>query len=314
VFKSCSQCEFAPDTLTTTGKPSFFQNISYTNINSNYIFWNGVRREIFYDVDGTLSGANFNGTTPRPNSTILPYFPHNDYTGCYNNTNSTLWNTSLICDNTVAVRTIAFTNAIPNQDFQNQLIKFYRLQTPTDNISNLTSGYSQQWQVMSEEDKPKTWSAPFVLDNFYDVWWNEGIDFDSLAVVPSVYFTPTDKAVILRFNYTLNRELYENAFIIGGLLKLPYVTQQSSILNTSICNAGDYYQDPTNHYLYVCVSGRNKPVSTYINLNGIFCLYLCPQAPGTFTKENFVRVWSNATQWPNGVMPNPGDNITVNGN
>lgn len=27
-----------------------------------------------------------------------------------------------------------------------------------------------------------------------------------------------------------------------------------------------------------------------------------------------MRYWDNATQWPNGVMPQPGDNVTVNGN
>lgn len=300
----------------TTGKCTFFQNISYTNVNSRYIFWNNMPRNIFYDMDGTLSGSKFNGGTARYNSTILPYYVHNDgISGCSNNTNSSLWDTSMICDNTTQVRTIMITNALPFQNFQNQLIKFYRLQTPTDNISNITSGYSQQWVVMTDNmDKPQDWAAPFVLDNFYDVWWNQGIDFDSVSVMPSVYFTPTDKAVIFRFNYTLNRELYENALIVGQVLQLPYITEQASMLNTSICNVGDYYQDSTNHYIYVCISGRQKPITTYVNLNGIFCLYLCPQAPGEFTKEPFVRLWSNATQWPNGVMPVSGDNVTVNGN
>lgn len=40
---------------------------------------------------------------------------------------------------------------------------------------------------------------------------------------------------------------------------------------------------------------------------------LCPPAAGTFVLEDFVRKWSNATQWPNGVMPAAGDNVTVKG-
>lgn len=35
---------------------------------------------------------------------------------------------------------------------------------------------------------------------------------------------------------------------------------------------------------------------------------------GTFIKEDFIRDWSNATQWPGGVVPQAGDNVTLNGN
>ena len=116
--------------VVTTGKCTFFERISYNNVTSKFVFWNGIRRNIFYDIDGSLSSTLFNGAVVRPNSTILPYFPHNDISGkCFNNTNNTLWDTSLICDNTTVVRTVMFTNALPSSFFQNQIIKFYRLQT-----------------------------------------------------------------------------------------------------------------------------------------------------------------------------------------
>lgn len=166
----------------------------------------------------------------------------------------------------------------------------------------------------AKKDKKKAWSAPFVLDQFYDVWWNQGIDWTSVAVAPSVYFSDQEKGMVLRFNYTETRELFEIAQIVSGTLKLPYINQQAAQLDTAVCAAGDYYHDPTNRYLYVCLSGRQKPVSTYINLNGIKCRYLCPQPAGEFTKEPFIRLWSNATQWPNQTLPAAGDNVTVNGN
>jgi hypothetical protein len=46
----------------------------------------------------------------------------------------------------------------------------------------------------------------------------------------------------------------------------------------------------------------------------VYCRYLCPAPLGEFVKENFVRYWSNASQWPEGRMPLPGENVTVNGN
>lgn len=66
--------------------------------------------------------------------------------------------------------------------------------------------------------------------------------------------------------------------------------------------------------LAVCISGKNRTQYEYVEVNGIKCLYFCPLPAGTFIKENFTRLWSNATQWPNGVVPQPGDNVTLNGN
>jgi hypothetical protein len=52
----------------------------------------------------------------------------------------------------------------------------------------------------------------------------------------------------------------------------------------------------------------------YTEVNGVICQYLCPQAPGVFVKEKFIRKWSNASQWPNGTVPVAGSNVTLNGN
>jgi hypothetical protein len=119
VFQSCSECDNEMLSV-TSGRASFFQGISYSNVLGNYIKWNGPRRNIFYDIDGSLSSNLFNGSTIRPNSTILPYYVHNDIAGkCFIATNQTLWNTSLICDNTSVVRTVMITNAMPSSDFSN---------------------------------------------------------------------------------------------------------------------------------------------------------------------------------------------------
>lgn len=51
----------------------------------------------------------------------------------------------------------------------------------------------------------------------------------------------------------------------------------------------------------------------YTEVNGIVCEFVCPLPPGTFVLEDFLRYWSNATQWPGGVIPQAGDNVTVKG-
>lgn len=159
-----------------------------------------------------------------------------------------------------------------------------------------------------------TWSFPFVSKYTYNVWWRSGIDWTSINIDPSYYFDQATDGFIIRFNYTTARELFDIGHMIGGVMKIPLVSQSAAVLNYSTCNYGEYYHDATNRFLFVCVSGKGKSTYDLLNLNGITCRYLCPKEGGGFTKENFVRLWSNVTQWPGGVLPKAGDNITVNGN
>lgn len=129
----------------------------------------------------------------------------------------------------------------------------------------------------------QTWSFPFVSGYTYNVWWNSGIDWTSMAMTPSYYHNATQDAFIIRFNYTTNRELFDIGHIIVGVLQLPLLSAQAQQLDYSTCNFGDYFHDPDNRYLFVCVSGKGKATYDLLNLNGITCRYLCPKG-GNFTK------------------------------
>ena len=41
------------------------------------------------------------------------------------------------------------------------------------------------------------------------------------------------------------------------------------------------------------------------------CKDYCPTTPDANPRETFTRLWSNVTQWPNGVLPIAGNNVTI---
>ena len=90
-------------------------------------------------------------------------------------------------------------------------------------------------------------------------------------------------------------------------------TVSSNYLDSATCGNGDYYHDNSDdkRVLHMCASGKNRTLFEYMSVNAIYCRYLCPAPPGSCTKEKTLRIWTNATQWPNGVMPSDGDNVTI---
>lgn len=55
----------------------------------------------------------------------------------------------------------------------------------------------------------------FATDYVYNVHWNLGIDFSHNLVFPSYLSEDTDKTIILRYNYTENREVYDVFKMVG---------------------------------------------------------------------------------------------------
>lgn len=86
----------------------------------------------------------------------------------------------------------------------------------------------------------KTYALPFVSGRIYSVWWLTGLDFDHLNYESSRVLTASDAGIIFKFNYTLNRELYEIGPIRPGTdLATSLFTRQNSVSNSN-CTNGEY--------------------------------------------------------------------------
>ena len=74
VWQACSKC----DNLllyTNFGAIYYASNIKYTNIDGSYYHMLGLKREVFYDLDGTLTNNVFDSNT-RTSATLTYGWSH----------------------------------------------------------------------------------------------------------------------------------------------------------------------------------------------------------------------------------------------
>lgn len=156
----------------------------------------------------------------------------------------------------------------------------------------------------------------YVTDRVYNVWWLTGLDFTHVAMDVSKRFQDSDRAIVFKFNYTENRELYEIGHFMNGAITTPLIAASTSgPLDRTSCNFGDYTHNNDIGVLTLCASSRGKiRPNQYLDVNGIKCRYLCPSPAGQFIKEKFIRLWSNTSQWPEGRLPAATENVTIPGN
>lgn len=85
---------------------------------------------------------------------------------------------------------------------------------------------------------------------------------------------------------------------------MDFQTEKTEALNTATCSMGEYTHDIENKVMEVCISGRNKSPTMYLDINAVICRYLCSDNPlFTGPREDFIRKWSNVSQWPNQRLP-----------
>ena len=326
LIKTCRFCD-DPLKFTNLGTELELSSISLTNVTGKMLFMIQMKRDVIYDLDGSLSNS-FDGQS-RASATIVHGWPHIanfNPTTCPPASVPTNWDNAVMCGPTETIRRVIFTNAVDNSLFNSIDLKATQLSAITDTVpidlptTNYTSVLSKFTPLKEpKEEKKQSWSLPYLTGKTYNIWWASGIDFTHMSLFTSSNFQTADQGIIFKFNYTDNRELFEVGKMAGGPKKLTtpdFFNASATHLDPATCNNGEYYHDNTaaSRMMTICQSGKNRDKWEYTEVNGIMCRYLCPLPPGSFTPEDFIRDWSNATQWPGGVLPKDGDNITVNGN
>ncbi len=137
VWQACSKCDQIK-LYTNTGAQYFATNIQYMNINGPYFFMMGdVKRDVFYDVDGSLTRTVFDGKA-RSTGTLTYGWPHLlQDSECLPASNRSLWDSAALCNGTSIVRQVMFTNLIKELEFSGQPMRV-RMINGVEDASNAT--------------------------------------------------------------------------------------------------------------------------------------------------------------------------------
>lgn len=76
---------------------------------------------------------------------------------------------------------------------------------------------------------------PFITGKTYNIHWLDGLDWDKIVIHPTYSWKKDDKPVVLRFNYSDNRELFEvcRNYGVGDVCK----TSLYEYNNTNHCSS-----------------------------------------------------------------------------
>lgn len=132
-------CVLGDDPLkyTNLGTEILLKQLTLTDVTGNLLFMIGLKRDIIYDIDGSLSIAYDNTSRPT-GATIVHGYPHIASTNtdfCPPPADTTKWDGAVMCNSSTSLRRVGFTNLADHQDFQRQFMKAIELKTVTDTVA-----------------------------------------------------------------------------------------------------------------------------------------------------------------------------------
>ena len=160
-------------------------------------------------------------------------------------------------------------------------------------------------------DWSEAFSLPFVTGYFYNIHWGPGIlDFTHMLIVPSYAWKSTDKSLILRFNYSSQRETHDINFLRTNKIKNNY-TESLTNISLNGLTLGTSHHNNISKYLFLGIAGN---INGSLILDRVICRKTCPGSPWVKEKDPGIKKWSDPTVWDNKVIPKDGDEVTIKGN
>lgn len=123
---TCSRCE-QKKFFTNTGTEIFFKNLTFSSVDGNYLLMLGLQRDVIYDLDASLSSIFGNENANNPTTSAAIVHNYNHISG-YNQQScrapaENKWDDAILCDQSVTIRRVFFTNLIELNTFNAQFMK-----------------------------------------------------------------------------------------------------------------------------------------------------------------------------------------------
>lgn len=270
------------------------------------------QRAIFQDVDGTLLGKG-------PGAMASKYQQYLESASECEADHDVF--DSVICDSSVAIRRVAFHSYKPNAL---KGMSMYILPWDDDilaaqsNITEYRLNFSAHTSMFwKKKQDPQGWALPWVTGHKYKIsFGTTGIDIEKMSVTLSERWEETDKNIIFVHNFTDVREDY--IVTAGGESRLN-ASLPAPVSITDNFLPGDWYFNNDTEYFYLGVNGKNSSdlYSEFtIKFEGVRCVDSCFEIVldginDTNGTENATRLWSDPASWPNGTLPQEGEDVHI---
>jgi parallel beta-helix repeat protein len=278
-------------------------NIKYDNTVKKKVKWTNPKRTIFRDMDGSLTGILKGGW-------VTPYYPHLEVKECKKDVE--IWDTGILCENTVSLRRLAFHGIIPTS-INSQDLKIQNIPTfnPIDPllISNAERYSIIKWKEL--KNPSNSWTSAFVTGYNYFLTFGLGLNFNNLQIERSL-FDETDRSINLAFNYSMRRD----DFSVVNSIAYSETPDLNSFDNpekfnyiSDILAFGSYKNMISKSFLALRVNGKG---SSNVRITAIQCKGGCQvEPPVQVAQESFTRRWSDVNNWPNSKLPVDNDVVII---
>ncbi|EDQ93048.1 uncharacterized protein MONBRDRAFT_22411 [Monosiga brevicollis MX1] len=215
-LSACAKC----DTQTNFRQGGYtfrLQGLEFFN-STKRAEWTSPFKQIFYDLDGSLTGF--------VNGTATPFHAFNHYPGVCDAMGEA-YDFGLVCDNTVRVRRLQI-DAIEPDELDDQALRLAQ-------VANASRSGTIGYRVKEIGG----WVAPVVNNREYDLGLVSLIDFRSMRIRYSErhYLQYDDELLLLNFNYTDYR--YDFEVVVGdAAVEQPSVSLIDTLGATSAYGTG----------------------------------------------------------------------------
>ncbi|CAE7614256.1 PKHD1L1, partial [Symbiodinium sp. KB8] len=320
VLAACAKCASQTD-MKQGGYTYRYQNLRFVN-SPKKTHWTLPRKQIFWDVDGSLTGI--------ANGTVLPFYEFNAWPECTHEGEE--YDDGMICDSSVRVRRVVIDGVEPQElDFKNAIVTGRSNRHPSVDSAEWGLENSTKPDVIQFWPKEEYgWVVPLVTSHRYHFDFDSTIDFQKMRLKYGEYalidegwtpaaspadasrgtLDPAGEWVALAFNYTDRRWNFEVTYAEGkrpwlNTLEVPAPDDDlgtgSMINNTKewhvMLNDKNITLDTPSKYQFNVFPLQCPPDGCYV-----------PPPPDWRTPV----YWSSPSTWPNGFLPQAGENVVIN--